>query len=68
MARNSSNYIGKNNPLGVDGKQLKCFDCQSVYHMKDKCDAKKKSERNEKSEKAEMKEGKRDKKDKRKKK
>ena len=38
--RNSSNYKGKKNPLGSDGKPLRCFNCKSEYHMKDKCDKK----------------------------
>ena len=36
--RNSSGYQGKKNPLGRDYKPLKCFKCNSEYHMADKCD------------------------------
>ena len=38
--RNSPHYKGKKNPLGSDGKPLRCFNCKSEYHMKDKCDKK----------------------------
>ena len=38
VPRNSSSYKGKKNPLGSDGKALRCFECDSEYHMKDKCD------------------------------
>ena len=30
-------YKGKKNPLGTDGKPLKCFKCGSEYHFRDKC-------------------------------
>ena len=40
MPRNSNGYQGKKNPLGSNGKPLRCFDCQSEYHMRDKCDKK----------------------------
>ena len=36
--RNSSYYKGKKNPLGEDGKPLRCFNCQSEYHMMNNCD------------------------------
>ena len=29
---------GKKNPIGGDGKPLKCFQWQSEYHLRDKCD------------------------------
>ena len=32
------NYRGKKNALGADGKPLKCFECQSEYHLLDKCE------------------------------
>ena len=35
--QNSSNYKGRKNPLGQDGKALRCFKCDSEYHMADKC-------------------------------
>ena len=38
LPRNSLTYKGKKNPLGSDGKALRCFECDSEYHMKDKCD------------------------------
>ena len=43
-------YQGRKNPLGRDGKPLKCFFCGSIFHMKDKCDKKneKKEEDNSK--------------------
>ena len=37
IKQNNSAYKGTNNPLGKDGKPLKCFKSQSVYHMRDKC-------------------------------
>ena len=40
---NSRSYKGKKNPLGMDGKPLACFKCQSVYHLQDKCDKVKKT-------------------------
>ena len=40
LPRNSPRYLGKKNPLGSDGKPLRCFNCQSEYHMKNKCDKK----------------------------
>ena len=33
----SSNYKGKKNPLGKDGKPLRCFKCDSEYHLSPKC-------------------------------
>ena len=60
LPRNSGNYKGRKNPLGSDGKPLKCFDCQSEYHMRDKCDKEKgndsKDEKNEKKDKKDKKE------------
>ena len=38
VPQNSSNYKGRKNPLGSDGKPLRCFNCNSEYHMADKCD------------------------------
>ena len=37
---NSPNYKGKKNPLGNDGKTLKCFNCNSEFHFMDKCNQK----------------------------
>ena len=45
LARNSTNYRGKKNPLGGDGKPVKCFGCQSEYHMLDRYDTKDDSEK-----------------------
>ena len=42
--KNSPNYKGKKNPLREDGKALKCFTCQSEYHLAPKCDKKKKAQ------------------------
>ena len=39
IPKNSANYKGKKNPLGPEGKPLKCFRCNSEYHMLDRCDA-----------------------------
>ena len=39
--KNSSNYRGKKNPLGEDGKPIKCYKCQSELHLAKKCDKKK---------------------------
>ena len=39
--QNSSIYKGKKNPLGADGRALKCFRCYSEYHMFNKCPNKK---------------------------
>ena len=39
-SHNSSLYKGRKNPLGSDGRPLKCFNCQSEYHFLDKCDQK----------------------------
>ena len=35
---NSSAHKKRKNPLGSDGRHLKCFQCQSEYHFLDKCD------------------------------
>ena len=35
--QNSPFYKSRKNPLGQDGKPLRCFKCQSEYHMADKC-------------------------------
>ena len=51
LPQNSSNYKGKKNPLGNDGKPFKCFRCQSEYHMVDKCDKKTESKDDKKEEK-----------------
>ena len=53
VPQNSSTYRGKKNPLGSDGKSLKCFDCDSEYHMRDKCDRKKGDNSGEKKERKE---------------
>ena len=37
---NSPYYKGRKNPLGGDGKVLRCFKCMSEYHMADKCQEK----------------------------
>ena len=34
---NSPHYKGKKNPLGNDGKPIKCHFCDSEYHFLDKC-------------------------------
>ena len=39
-SRRKSGYKGKKNPLGRDGKPLKCFGCGSEYHMLGECDKK----------------------------
>ena len=31
-------HVQKGNPIGGDGKPLKCFRYQSEYHLRDKCD------------------------------
>ena len=38
-------YKGRKNPLGKDGKPLRCFQCDSEYHMMDTCKAEKKSKK-----------------------
>ena len=43
-------YQGKKNPLGRDGNPLKCFTCNSEYHLQDKCPKKHKSNHNNKTE------------------
>ena len=42
LKKNSPNYKGRKNPLGEDGKALRCFNCHSEYHLSPKCDKKKK--------------------------
>ena len=42
--KNSPNYKGKKNPLEEDGKALRCFTCQSEYHLAPKCEEKKKAQ------------------------
>jgi hypothetical protein len=32
-------YKGRKNPLGKEGRPLRCFRCESEYHMSDTCDA-----------------------------
>ena len=44
---NSPTYKGRKNPLGEDGKRLRCFECQSEYHMRDKCDKLKEDDKKE---------------------
>ena len=39
--KNSPNYKGRKNPLGEDGKPIRCFKCQSELHLAPKCDQKK---------------------------
>ena len=46
--KNSPNYKGKKNPLGEDGKALRCFTCQSEYHLAPKCEKKKKAQTDDK--------------------
>ena len=46
VKQNSPYYRGKKNPLGFDGKPLKCFKCQSEYHMADACDQNQKKKSN----------------------
>ena len=41
LKKNSSNYKGRKNPLGEDGKPIRCFKCQSELHLAPKCDQKK---------------------------
>ena len=38
VKKNSSVYKGRKNPLGKDGRPLRCFRCDSEYHMSDTCD------------------------------
>jgi hypothetical protein len=38
--KRKSGYKGKKNPLGKDGKPMKCFGCGSEYHMLGACDNK----------------------------
>ena len=49
--QNSPNYQGKKNPLGADGKALKCFRCASEYHMVNKCPRKADEKKTEEKEK-----------------
>ena len=54
MPRNSPSrafYKGKKNPLRAHGKPLKCFDCDSEYPMKNKCDKEKGKPKDKKKEK-----------------
>ena len=46
VPQNSPLYKGKKNPLDENGKPLRCFKCESEYHMADKCkkDAEKRGE------------------------
>ena len=37
---NSQRYKGRKNPIGNDGKPLRCFNCQSEFHFADRCDQK----------------------------
>ena len=41
---NSPNYKGKKNRLDSDGNPLKCFHCQSEYHLAYECDQKNKKQ------------------------
>ena len=47
LKKNSQAYKGKKNPLGEDGKPLKCFKCQSEYHLAPKCDQKNSGKKDE---------------------
>lgn len=38
VRKNSAEYKGKKNPLDSNGNPLRCFKCQSEYHMSDRCD------------------------------
>ena len=40
VKQNSPFYKGKKNKLGADGKPMRCFRCQSEYHMAYECDKK----------------------------
>ena len=42
VKKNSTEYRGKKNPLDSDGYPLRCFKCDSEYHMSDRCDQEKK--------------------------
>ena len=42
MKQNSPIYQGKKNRLGNDGKPLRCFRCESEYHLTYDCDQKEK--------------------------
>ena len=43
---NSPAYKWKKNPLDENGFPLRCFKCDSEYHMADKCDKQVKDNRN----------------------
>ena len=43
---NSPAYKGKKNPLDENGCPLRCFKCDSEYHMADKCDQQVKDNKN----------------------
>ena len=47
LKKNSQAYKGKKNPLGEDGRPLKCFRCQSEYHLAPKCTQKNSGEKDE---------------------
>ena len=47
LKKNNQAYKGKKNPLGEDGKPLKCFKCQSEYHLAPKCDQKNSGKKDE---------------------
>ena len=53
LKKNSSAYKGKKNPLGEDGKPLKCFKCQSEYHLAPKCNQKNSGKKDEEKDKEE---------------
>ena len=38
VKQNSAFYKGKKNPLGPDGKPIKCYKCGSEYHLADVCE------------------------------
>ena len=38
VPKNSPYYKGRKNPLGKDGKPIRCFKCQSELHLAPKCD------------------------------
>ena len=52
VKKNSTYYQGNKNPLGNDGKVLKCFNCQSEYPFAQKCDEKKKDQEENKEDEA----------------
>ena len=47
VKKNSSEYKGFKNPLDKEGKPYRCFNCNSEYHMSDKCKKKMEESENE---------------------